>query len=791
MLLNGRPASGRPIDSFSKLGLALQRPALQPAAANVGDAYRRSIGDHLFGIGKYRGMCFSEVYAKHPDYVGWARGLPEPFGQIKEFIAFCSRMDAANHKVAAEKAAAQEEARRRMVAVEEARRAAASTEEARRKAAGVEEARRRAAAEEEARRRLAERQRHAAMVAAARRAAAEQEAREVREAMARSLEDQRRDEPRRALVAPPAAPKQNAPPAAPLKVRALPSTVAAPSSCPPTKARPPGGPPAAPPLPLSAAPAPPPSLSAAPPLARVSVASLGLADGDAIEVKSHLAEASGIEKLVVWWPAHVRLQGGCLTSREGELTLCYAAMHGFDAEERRCQFLEGDEGSPGEGMLLDVTDSRQAEKMHWRRATGGGGGPCGAAAAAAPLSAGGSHRGDGWEGGSSEASAAEPAVSTLPGMCRARCANGKPCRNRVHKHAGKAEGHRAHTCGVHKAFTAELLPVAPAENLGLEAIATVDATPRTQPSQATRGGAPPASALPHSPPPPPPHASAAEQAAAEQAAAEQAAAEQAAAQLQALEERAQQAEERARRRSLELKHLAQALLEKDRRLVEQQRAAAVDAVAEMIAPPPPTWTPCAASATMAMVPLERGSDEWRRVVCHFEQSAGAAGSVRVISVDRVQNPSLWQPYQLRRREVMQREKATEGTMRRYERTQLYHGTDAATAAKIASMGFNRSFSGKHACRLGKGCYFARHAGYSINPLYASPDEHGHQRVFCCRVLVGEYAVGAKDVPAPPVRRAEPHLLYDSTVDRLVQPEIFVTFHDAAAYPEYLIQFDRL
>lgn len=33
-----------------------------------------------------------------------------------------------------------------------------------------------------------------------------------------------------------------------------------------------------------------------------------------------------------------------------------------------------------------------------------------------------------------------------------------------------------------------------------------------------------------------------------------------------------------------------------------------------------------------------------------------------------------------------------------------------------------------------------------------------------------------------------HSLYDTTVDALTNPSIYVTYHDAQAYPEYLITF---
>ena len=112
--------------------------------------------------------------------------------------------------------------------------------------------------------------------------------------------------------------------------------------------------------------------------------------------------------------------------------------------------------------------------------------------------------------------------------------------------------------------------------------------------------------------------------------------------------------------------------------------------------------------------------------------------------------------------------------------------DEATALKIAHGGFNRSFCGKNATRLGCGVYFAANAGYSVK--YASLDARGVQRMFVCRVLVGACALGAKDIPAPPDRADRQHQRFDSTVDDMRQPKIYVTYHDSQALPEYVISF---
>ena len=65
----------------------------------------------------------------------------------------------------------------------------------------------------------------------------------------------------------------------------------------------------------------------------------------------------------------------------------------------------------------------------------------------------------------------------------------------------------------------------------------------------------------------------------------------------------------------------------------------------------------------------------------------------------------------------------------------------------------------------------------------------------CRVVVGEYCQGTYDALTPELRDAKKNILYDSTVgllrgDTMNSPSIYVTYHDAQAYPEYLIAFKR-
>ena len=85
-------------------------------------------------------------------------------------------------------------------------------------------------------------------------------------------------------------------------------------------------------------------------------------------------------------------------------------------------------------------------------------------------------------------------------------------------------------------------------------------------------------------------------------------------------------------------------------------------------------------------------------------------------------------------------------------------------------------------------YFARDASYSTFPLYCAPDAQGVQTIFLVRAVVGQWSKGVKDALTPDVRRG--HQLYDTTVDDTRNPTRYVTYHDAQAYPDYLIKFKQ-
>ena len=166
----------------------------------------------------------------------------------------------------------------------------------------------------------------------------------------------------------------------------------------------------------------------------------------------------------------------------------------------------------------------------------------------------------------------------------------------------------------------------------------------------------------------------------------------------------------------------------------------------------------------------------------------AGRGIQVVDVHRVQNAEMWKMYALKRHSILEREAGADDTkvLRRFERRWLFHGTDKDSCPKIMQQGFNRSFCGKNMTKYGKGVYFARDSSYSSSPNYSTPDAQGVQCMFLCCVVVGEYCKGVSDATVPAARNG--NSLFDTTVDDMANPSIYVTYHDAQAYPEYLVRF---
>ncbi|XP_008054923.2 poly [ADP-ribose] polymerase 10 [Carlito syrichta] len=185
--------------------------------------------------------------------------------------------------------------------------------------------------------------------------------------------------------------------------------------------------------------------------------------------------------------------------------------------------------------------------------------------------------------------------------------------------------------------------------------------------------------------------------------------------------------------------------------------------------------------------LAESTREFQEVVQAFYDTLDTASNrIHIVRVERVSHPLLQQQYELHRERLLQR-------CEQHPAEQvLYHGTTASAVPDICAHGFNRSFCGRNGTLYGQGVYFAKRASLSVQDRYSPPDADGHKAVFVARVLTGDYGPGSRALRAPPLR-APGHILlrYDSAVDRLHQPSIFVIFHDTQALPTHLITCEHM
>jgi hypothetical protein len=77
---------------------------------------------------------------------------------------------------------------------------------------------------------------------------------------------------------------------------------------------------------------------------------------------------------------------------------------------------------------------------------------------------------------------------------------------------------------------------------------------------------------------------------------------------------------------------------------------------------------------------------------------------------------------------------------------------------------------------GVGVYFSSDATYSNQ--FAKPNSNGEKFMFIARVLIGKTTIGNPSMKTRPPG-------FDTTTDG---NHIFVTYHDAQAYAEYLITY---
>ncbi|KAM3607106.1 uncharacterized protein V6R79_001842 [Siganus canaliculatus] len=193
---------------------------------------------------------------------------------------------------------------------------------------------------------------------------------------------------------------------------------------------------------------------------------------------------------------------------------------------------------------------------------------------------------------------------------------------------------------------------------------------------------------------------------------------------------------------------------------------------------PDDWEAMPAGATCHTVPIAAGTPEYNDVESLFK----ATCQKNILKIERIQNPVMWKSLQIKKL-GMESKNPTQTIERR-----LFHGTREDSVAHINTHGFNRSYAGMNAAVYGNGSYFAVKASYSAHNKYSQPNQNGEKLMYLCRVLTGEFTLGQQGLVVPPPKTALSSDQYDSVVDDMANPSMFIVFYDNQAYPEHLITF---
>ncbi|XP_016117317.1 poly [ADP-ribose] polymerase 12-like [Sinocyclocheilus grahami] len=152
---------------------------------------------------------------------------------------------------------------------------------------------------------------------------------------------------------------------------------------------------------------------------------------------------------------------------------------------------------------------------------------------------------------------------------------------------------------------------------------------------------------------------------------------------------------------------------------------------------------------------------------------------RILKIQRIQNKALWEVYQWQKDFMKKNNGGRDVTEK-----QLFHGTDSTHLDAICHNNFDWRICGTHGTAYGKGSYFARDAKYS----HGYTKDSGTRSMFVCRILVGSYTKGESSYLRPPSKDGGDTVFYDSCVNDVFDPSIFVVFEKHQIYPEYLIEY---
>ena len=197
---------------------------------------------------------------------------------------------------------------------------------------------------------------------------------------------------------------------------------------------------------------------------------------------------------------------------------------------------------------------------------------------------------------------------------------------------------------------------------------------------------------------------------------------------------------------------------------------------------PSTWTP--QSTRCEFFSVSQLSPEWNELVSWVQQTFPA---INILGLERVQNSTLWERYDLEGRQMSQRNSGR--TNERF----LFHGTNKMDPHEIArsESGIDFRCSSKDRKLMwGSGAYFAVNASYSDHYAYKLGD--GRRQMMVVSVLTGDTcqygSTQRPDLARPPERC--PGQLYDTVRGFSGGSDIYVVYDHSKSCPAYIITYNK-
>ncbi|XP_058050723.1 protein mono-ADP-ribosyltransferase PARP9 isoform X1 [Ahaetulla prasina] len=154
--------------------------------------------------------------------------------------------------------------------------------------------------------------------------------------------------------------------------------------------------------------------------------------------------------------------------------------------------------------------------------------------------------------------------------------------------------------------------------------------------------------------------------------------------------------------------------------------------------------------------------------------------LQVLKIEKIHNPLLESAFQRVKRKIEGRNTGMPVCHR------LYHHVPAQYCSLVCKTGFQKTYSSSQDQKYGAGIYFKKNPRKLIADTREKCEMDHLICMFEAEVVTGSYTRGNRRYVAPPLINASSMKLYDSVVDDIHNPEIFVIFNKEQALPLYLL-----